>query len=141
MSELFVLRAYYGDCTLGRLLVKDQPFYCATLELPWLGNEPQVSCIPEGTYKYRVAPSPARGRDVIWIDKVVERSAIQIHEGNYTSQIRGCVLVGDGIKDINNDGSPDVVNSLATLNKLINGIEPTGTITFNLANKAYGVYK
>ena len=35
----------------------------------------------------------------------------------------------------------DVVNSLATLNKLINVIEPTGTITFNLANKAYGVYK
>lgn len=141
MSELFINRGYYHDCTLGRLFIKDQSFYCATLELPWLGNEPQVSCIPEGKYNYRVAPSPSRGRNVIWIDKVAERSAIQIHEGNYTSQIRGCILVGDGIRDMNKDAVPDVTNSLVTLNKLLDLIEPTGTITFGLAKQSFGIYK
>lgn len=141
MSKLFINRAYYGDCTLGRLFIEGQNFYCPTLELPWKGNESQISCIPEGVYNYRVAPSPSRGRNVIWIDKVVGRSAIQIHEGNYTSQIKGCILVGDGVKDMNGDSIPDVTNSVNTFNKLLSIIEPTGTISIGLAKQSYGVYK
>jgi hypothetical protein len=141
MSELFITRAYYSDCTVGRLFIKNSKFYCPTLELPWLGNEPNISCIDEGDYTYRIAPSPARNRDVIWIDKVQGRSAIQIHEGNYTSQIRGCILVGDGMRDMNGDTIPDVTNSLVTLQKLMANISSTGTLKIRLATKAFGVYK
>lgn len=141
MSELFINRGYYSDCTVGRLTIAGHKWYCPTLELPWLGNESNRSCIPEGDYTYRVAPSPSRGRNVIWIDKVPQRSAIQIHEGNYTNQIRGCILVGDGFRDLNGDGIPDVTNSLATLNRLIGLIDPNGTLKIRTATMAVGVYK
>lgn len=134
-----ISRAYYSDCTLGRLFIVD--FSCHTLELPWLGNEPDKSCIPEGVYNYRVALSPRLGRDVIWVDGVQGRSAIQLHPGNYTSQILGCCLVGDGVADINKDGTPDVTNSGATFDKLLKLIQRTGKIQFTEAKKPYVVYK
>ena len=60
-ADLTVSRAYHNDCTLSRL------FYGAKrsafgLELPWRGNEPYVSCIPEGLYDYEVRHSPRAGR-------------------------------------------------------------------------------
>lgn len=134
-----ISRAYYSDCTLGRLLMVG--FSCHTLELPWLGNEPERSCIPEGVYDYRVALSPRLKRDVIWIDGVEGRSAIQIHQGNYTSQILGCCLVGDGMQDINKDGTPDVTNSGATFDKLLKLIPRQGKIQFTSASNPYGVYR
>lgn len=134
-----ISRAYYSDATLGRLFTVG--FSCHTLELPWLGNEPNKSCIPEGVYDYHIAHSLARGRDVIWIEGVDDRSAIQIHHGNYTSQILGCCLVGDGVQDINKDGTPDVINSGATFDKLLKSIPKRGKIQFTQANKPFGVYK
>jgi hypothetical protein len=136
---IVVSRAYYSDCTLGRLFLVG--FSCHTLELPWLGNEPNKSCIPEGAYDYRISHSPARGRDVIWIDGVDGRAAIQIHPGNYTSQIQGCCLVGDGVQDINKDGTPDVINSGVTFDKLLKLIPKAGKIQFTEAKKPYGVYR
>ena len=134
-----ISRAYYHDCTIGRLFLVG--FSCHTLELPWLGNEPDKSCIPEGVYDYRVALSPRLKRDVIWIDGVPGRSAIQIHPGNYTSQIQGCCLVGDGVADINKDGTPDVTNSGATFDKLLKLIPRAGKIQFTSAAKPFGVFK
>ena len=134
-----VSRAYYLNCTLGRLFTDG--FSCYTLELPYLGNEPNVSCTPEGVYDYRIAKSPRLQSDVIWIDGVKGRSSIQIHPGNYTSQILGCCLVGDGVQDINKDGTPDVINSSKTFAALLKSIPRTGKIQFTSAAKPYGVYK
>ena len=131
--------AYYSDCTLGRLF--SGGFSRHTLELPYLGNEPDESCIPEGLYDYRVATSPRLQHDVIWIDGVKGRSAIQIHPGNYTSQILGCCLVGDGVQDINKDSTPDVINSGKTFAALLKSIPRTGKIQFTSAAKPYGVYR
>jgi len=36
--------------TEGILTVPELGFACFTLELPWRGNRPNVSCIPPGTY-------------------------------------------------------------------------------------------
>lgn len=120
-------RLYLKNSTVGWLTTLG--FQCATLELPWRDNKPEKSCIPEGIYPYRIAMSPSRGTEVIWIDNVPNRSAIQIHVGNFTSQILGCVLVGDGIKDINKDGVPDVMNSEATFKALMQHVPPHGLIT------------
>ena len=137
---IVISRAYYSDCTLGRLFAFG--FSCHTLELPWLGNAPNVSCIPEGEYDYRVALSPRLRRNVIWIDGVQGRTAIQIHPGNYTSQIQGCILPGNGIQDINKDGTPDVINSGATFDNLLKLIPESGKIVFRTANQpGKGVYK
>ena len=135
-SKIILQRAYYKDCTTGRLSIEGNNLFCSTLELPWENNKQRISCIPEGVYPYRIAMSPSRGRNVIWIDKVFQRSAIQIHEGNFTRQIEGCILVGDGIRDINSDNIPDVTNSLAMLTKLMSLISPTGTIEIKTASLA-----
>ena len=110
-------RWYNEDCTIGRLTCGD--FQCFTLELPMLDNKQNVSCIlPADAYKGQKHKSTRNG-DVIAINNVFERSHIQIHSGNYTSQISGCILVGDSIKFLNNDKIPDITNSKATLNKLL----------------------
>lgn len=134
-----ILRAYFGDCTISR--IRTTGFQCVGLELPWLGNQSMVSCIPEGEYDYRVAISPRTGKKVIWVDGAPGRSDIQLHPGNYTSQIDGCCLTGQAITDLNGDGILDVTNSAATLDKLIAAIPERGRIRFVAAQKPVGVYR
>ena len=62
--------------------------------------------------------SPSKGL-VLLLHDVPNRTYIEIHAGNFTRQILGCILVGDGIKYLDNDTIPDVTNSKNTLNKLI----------------------
>jgi len=114
MIELY--RWYHDDCTIGRLCFED--FQCFTLELPDLNNQRNISCIPEGVYNCHIFNSQKNGK-VISIEDVPGRSYIQIHSGNFTSQIEGCILVGDSIKRLNADNIPDVTNSKKTLSELL----------------------
>jgi hypothetical protein len=117
MNKIKIQRTYYDDCTVGRLWCGD--FQCFTLELPLLNNQTNVSCIyPAGGYRGNKHFSPSNG-DCIAINNVMDRTNIQIHSGNYTSQIRGCILVGDSIKFLNDDNTPDVTNSKKTLATLM----------------------
>jgi len=109
-------RWYQDDVTLGRL--KIEGFQCFTLELPWLDNKKNISCIHEGKFKYKTYNSPKHGK-VLLILNVEGRTMIEIHAANYTRQILGCIAVGDSIKWLDNDTIPDVVNSKATLSKLL----------------------
>ena len=140
--NIHITRAYYNDCTLSR--IRCGKFQCFGLELRWQGNEPEKSCIPEGDYPYRIAHSPSRKRDVIWLDNVEGRTNIQIHPGNYTRQILGCILPGDGIRDLDGDGIPDVTSSEVTFNKLIDAITlggKVGKVYIRHAAMPVGVYK
>ncbi len=117
MKNLKINRWYHNDCTIGRLSYGD--FQCFTLELPLLNNATDVSCIyPAGGYVGQKHFSPNNG-DCIAINNVMGRTNIQIHSGNYVSEIRGCILVGDSVKFLNNDLIPDVTNSKRTLEKLL----------------------
>lgn len=120
--RLLIQRIYQHDCTVG--LLNCDRFRCFTLELPWGMNKKNFSCVPEGTYEAFKHESPKNG-SVIMLKNVVGRSGIQIHAGNYTSQIEGCILVGDSLKDINADGVIDVTNSKATLSKLLDLLPDT----------------
>ena len=113
---LNIKRWYHKDCTLGRLSVGS--FQCFTLELPWLENQRGVSCVPRGTYKAFKRNSPKNGL-VVEFRNVPDRSNIQIHSGNYTRQIEGCILVGSSIAFLDGDSVPDVANSKVTLDKLL----------------------
>lgn len=80
--------------TLGAMFDGDERI-CETLELPWRDNYRGVSCIPEGIYECKVGHSPSRGYPVYWLQDVPGRSDVQIHIGNFTKDIRGCILVGE----------------------------------------------
>ena len=111
-----------GKQTLGKLVVCDNmlnPQYeCWTLELPWRWNERNISCIPAGIYPASKFVSQKLG-ECIAIHNVPNRTAIRIHSGNFNTQIEGCILVGNDVKDINGDGQLDVLNSKATLKELL----------------------
>lgn len=67
-----------------------------TLEPPDLGNRDRVSCIPAGEYKayIRDRKTSKWDYDVIQLEDVPDREAIQIHIGNYPKDTLGCILVG-----------------------------------------------
>jgi len=93
-------------------------FRCFTLELPWLNNKNGESCIPAGIYRAKKYLSPTKGLVLLLID-VPGRQYIEVHSGNYTYQIEGCILVGDGVKYLDQDDIPDVTNSKVTLKQLL----------------------
>ena len=71
-----------------------------------------------GTYSAFKRNSPSNG-PCLELRNVPGREYIQVHKGNFTRDILGCILVGDGIKFLDGDGVPDVTNSGATLDKLL----------------------
>lgn len=105
---------------LGNLMIIQGPkilFKCKTLELPYRDNKKNVSCVPDGTYRIVKELSPRFG--MCWeLKGVPNRSEVKIHQGNYFSQIEGCILVGDMHLKINQDEEPDVRNSIKTKLKM-----------------------
>ena len=90
-----------------------------TLELPWKDNANNISCIPVGEYDAFKRVSPGRGTEVVELKDVPNRRHIQIHTGNYNTDILGCILVGTAFFDINNDGRMDITSSGTTLNNML----------------------
>ncbi len=100
--------------TIGRLLV-DGDEVGRTLELPWRNNEQNISSIPAGNYRTTIRTDGRRGWRLQRID-VDDREYIQVHIGNYQSEIQGCILVGDGVASTVD--RCQVTNSGKTLEKL-----------------------
>jgi hypothetical protein len=124
MKKIIITRTDYSDKqTLGVGMIVDNGrpiFEFKTLELPWKNNQSKVSCIPSGKYTAfkRISGTPGRGQ-VFQLEDVPNRIAIQIHSGNYYTDILGCILVGTQHTDINNDGYADVINSKKVLNSIL----------------------
>lgn len=113
------------DCTIGILTYKK--FTCVTLELPWLCNKRNVSCIPRAAgYVGRKHKSPANG-DCIAIDRVLDRDHIQIHSLNWLHQTEGCIGVGKLFNPISHNG-PMITNSRDTLKKLLSILPDVFTV-------------
>lgn len=106
--------------TMGEWLNDDGSTLCYTIELPWKDNDPQISCIPEGTYIFLKYESPTKGQ--VWMaQNVPGRSDIELHNANFAYQLRGCLGVGSEIGQIG--GVNAVLNSVSTLEEL-RGILP-----------------
>ncbi|PSR57252.1 hypothetical protein AHMF7605_10485 [Adhaeribacter arboris] len=103
-------------------------YNCKSLELPWRNNKPKVSCIPPGIYQVVKRNSPKYG-DHFHIQDVPGRDYILIHQGNYHTDILGCILPGQAHTDINGDGLRDVTNSKNTLRMLLSLFPESFTLT------------
>ena len=138
--NIYVRRAYFNDCTFSRLHTdKGLQLFC--LELPWRGNAPNISCVPEGIYNAFIRTSPKNGI-VIELKDVPDRSFIQFHVGNYTRNIEGCILPGMTISHIDSDGVPDVGSSGIAMQELLKQADKVDNIVVHIlgAEKPVGVY-
>jgi hypothetical protein len=113
-------RVYLPTQTLGSIYDTKGNLICKTMELPWLENKSNVSCIPEGSYLiHKQEPSFGRKYGYFRFDKVQNRgmnqvakkSTILIHRITYVKDLRGCIGVGGRFVDLNKDGDPDMVDS------------------------------
>ena len=85
--ELELFRTYDPEGTNGELKL----VVCNTIELPWLQNERNVSCIPEGRYELRKRFIKKFGLHLLVVD-VPDRSWILIHPANDAkTQLKGCI--------------------------------------------------
>lgn len=92
--ELTLFRGFKTkEYTIG-VLICEKMSILATLELPDRDNQCDVSCIPEGTYVLVRGRRTGTDSPVLQVLGVSGRKGIQIHIGNTTDDIKGCILVG-----------------------------------------------
>lgn len=118
----------YDQGTFGQMYFHDVSIAC-TAELPWRGNLPDVSCIPDGRYWVEPYNSPAHPG--VWhVTNVPGRSNILIHNGNCPEvDSEGCILVGDCFGIV--AGHDAVMDSVATL-EVLRGILPHDGFWLNI---------
>ncbi len=90
--ELILEREYHPMGTNGMLYIKGQPApLCYTIELPWLQNQPQHSCIPEGSYSI-VKRFSEKFKQHLHILDVPGRELILMHPANDAMlELKGCI--------------------------------------------------
>lgn len=88
--EIVLLRTYHPNGTNSLVLV-DGIYMCSAIELPWVNNERQKSCIPEGSYDLTKRSSAKYGQHLL-VNKVPNRSLILLHPANNArTELRGCI--------------------------------------------------
>lgn len=87
-----VRQAKRSDGNFGVLTLEGNRFY--TVERPDLNNQPNISCIPAGTYKVSMTFSPRFKRPMYLLQDVPKRAGIRIHPANLASQLNGCIALG-----------------------------------------------
>ena len=132
MINLLLIRdTFTEESTIGELFINGERI-CDTLENPWVDNQRNISCIPEGVYPVRLRlPRESGTRDYIHllVKDVKDRDYILIHIGNTAKDTSGCILVGLGTEQ-------DVVhNSVLAMDLLIKEILHLGGENINLIIK------
>tara|TARA_R110002020_G_scaffold172782_2_gene363246 strand:+ start:3534 stop:3947 length:414 start_codon:yes stop_codon:yes gene_type:complete len=96
INLLIIRDTFTEESTLGKLYLNGE-LMCDTLENPYINNEKNISCIPDGQYKVRIRvarESATRDYVHLLVQEVPNRSYILFHRGNTAKDTRGCVLVG-----------------------------------------------
>jgi len=107
--------------TIGTLILALEGkniFTCHTLELPWRANIFRISCIPPGVYSVRKRTSLRFGPHLALVH-VPGRGGILIHAGNTVQDSKGCILVGAAWAMQKETAAPYLLQSAATLARLL----------------------
>jgi hypothetical protein len=118
-------REHRNRQTLGELYIIDEEtdrilFQSRTLELPYIDNKTDISCVPVGRYKCKLEYS-GKFKKLLWeLKDVPNRTECKFHSANYFHQLNGCIALGDIFADIDGDGWRDVLNSTETMVKFHN---------------------
>ena len=132
MINLLLIRDTFSEeSTIGELFLNGERM-CDTLENPYLDNQRNISCIPEGIYPVRLRlPRESATRDYLHllVQDVPNRDWILFHRGNTAKDTSGCILVGLGSQQ-------DVVhNSVLAMDLLIKEVIHLGAENINLIIK------
>ena len=106
INLLLIRDTFTEESTIGELFINGERI-CDTLENPYLDNQRNISCIPEGEYPVRIRlPRESATRDYmhLLVKDVKDRDYILFHIGNTAKDTSGCILVGLGSQQ-------DVVNN------------------------------
>ncbi|NIJ45151.1 hypothetical protein FHR24_001590 [Wenyingzhuangia heitensis] len=111
--DIHLHRTYFKEGTNGALFIHDS-FFGFCIELPWLENRRNVSCIPEGAYILKARYSQKFGHHLI-LENVKNRTLILIHPANDAlKELRGCIAPVTCLSGIGKGTS-----SRSLLNKLV----------------------
>jgi hypothetical protein len=130
--ELELTRAYDPDGTNGELRCGGKTI-CYTIELPWLANQRNISCIPEGRYELKKRFVQKFGLHLLVVN-VPNRSWILIHPANDAkTQLKGCIAPviqltgpgkGNGSREANEKLKALVLEALECKEKVYLKIKP-----------------
>jgi hypothetical protein len=88
--ELTLQRSYFKEGTNSVLFVNGT-FLGFTIELPWIDNIRNKSCVPEGRYVLKARFSEKYKHHLI-LENVDQRSLILIHAANNAKlELKGCI--------------------------------------------------
>jgi len=95
MKELDLIRVAYAPFgTFGKFVCNSNLLY--TVERPWLANQHNVSCIPEGDYLCKPKFfTHGGGYPAVEVLDVPNRSDILFHIANWPENVKGCIGVGN----------------------------------------------
>ncbi len=118
-------KGYKGDeQSAGNFYLLDEDwnemkeFKC--IELPWLNNKNNESCIPLGVYKARRRKcDKCKYKDCIEILNVPDRTGILVHNGNRYTHTDGCVIIGRDFGYVDSDDVIDVTDSINSLKEIL----------------------
>lgn len=131
INLLLIRDTFTEKSTLGELFLNGERM-CETLENPWMDNQRNISCIPEGEYPVRLRlPRESGTRDYLHllVQEVPNRDWILFHRGNFPKDTSGCILVGLGSQQ------DAVNNSTLAMDLLIKEIVNLGGENINLIIK------
>ena len=129
---LTIIRGPSGPAgTFGFMLDENNVGILVTLELPWLNNQHNVSCIAPGTYTCKRIDSPDQRKetpdngDRFVITGVTDREDAELHVGNTMKDSKGCVLLAMYFGKMY-DGTPAILSSREGFQKfmtLLSGLD------------------
>ena len=129
MKKLKLITFSNNVCTTGKLY-HEKDMVCYTMELPWLKNAKNISCIPAGEYMVKMTNSPKYG-PCYKIRNVTGRTDILIHKGNTTLDTEGCILPASTI-GVLNDMKGTHIAGLSSKNAYVKLMSLLGGESFTL---------
>ena len=131
INLLIIRDTFTEESTIGELFLNGERM-CDTLENPYINNERNISCIPEGVYKVRLRlarESATRDYLHLLVQDEPNRDWILFHRGNSAKDTSGCILVGLGSQQ------DFVQNSTLAMDLLMKEILNLGGTKINLIIK------
>ncbi|MFT5730781.1 MAG: hypothetical protein ACI8PB_004971 [Desulforhopalus sp.] len=129
-----IKRVSYNSASITGELFVDDKFISHTLELPWENNKSFISSIPSGTYS-AILRYDKNDKWRLQLKGVPKREGIQLHIGNYPSDIQGCILVGRKVENSVNSINESVESYKDLKRAFYDSVNPIMTPNVNLVVK------